>query len=76
MCGIFGLVVRKGSDIKFESINLALERLGVLSELRGKDSSGFLSRNEKANSISILKTNEWDEHWENKIDYNLFNDLV
>lgn len=58
MCGIFGLVVREGSDLKFESINAAFERLGVLSELRGKDSSGFLSRNSKANSISILKTNE------------------
>ena len=58
MCGIFGLTVRKSSDVKFETMNAALEKLGVLSELRGKDSSGFLSRNEMSKSISILKTNE------------------
>ena len=55
MCGIFGLVVQEddglGSDFALES----LKTLAIISESRGKDSSGFAFSSDKTATISVLR---------------------
>lgn len=55
MCGIFGIIAKRGSTYSPEVLRKALYRLALLSETRGKDSSGICFRNEKTNKIEVLK---------------------
>jgi glutamine---fructose-6-phosphate transaminase (isomerizing) len=55
MCGIFGLVLREGDGLGADFAERSLATLALLSESRGKDSSGFAYRSEEARSISVLR---------------------
>lgn len=55
MCGIFGLILKPQTHITGKSIAGVLKRIAVLSESRGKDSSGLAFRNEVDNTIHVIK---------------------
>jgi glutamine---fructose-6-phosphate transaminase (isomerizing) len=55
MCGIFGMIVNQRSKVSSKRIELILRRIALLSESRGKDSSGIAFRNIKSNNIQVLK---------------------
>lgn len=55
MCGIFGIIVKPGASYKQATIGNVLKNLALLSESRGKDSSGIAFRNEASGSINVLK---------------------
>ena len=55
MYGIFGVIAKKESLYSKDFLKKTVERIAVLSESRGKDSSGFAFRNEKIKTISVLK---------------------
>jgi glucosamine 6-phosphate synthetase-like amidotransferase/phosphosugar isomerase protein len=41
MCGIFGVLVSEGADINERKLRRIIERLGIMSETRGKESAGL-----------------------------------
>lgn len=41
MCGIFGVFIKKGSNYKREFVSNVLKNVAILSQSRGKDSSGL-----------------------------------
>ncbi len=45
MCGIFGVIAKKGSNYPDKFLNNVLKQIALLSESRGKDSSGLAFRN-------------------------------
>ena len=45
MCGIFGIIVKKNSQYNPDLLKNTLKKLTLLSESRGKDSSGLAFRN-------------------------------
>ncbi len=53
MCGIFGLFIKNKNNYSYKQVNSTLNKLALLSEIRGKDSSGFAFYN-KAN-VNVLK---------------------
>ncbi len=55
MCGIFGIIVKPQSNITAKNIAKTLKRIALLSESRGKDSSGIAFRNLESKQISIIK---------------------
>jgi len=55
MCGIFGLIVDKDSGYPIELIKKIITNLALLSETRGKDSSGIAFRNEENKTINVYK---------------------
>jgi glucosamine--fructose-6-phosphate aminotransferase (isomerizing) len=55
MCGIFGLISAKQSKYSEKYLSKAIKTLGLLSETRGKDSSGLCSYNTRSQSIDVLK---------------------
>jgi len=55
MCGIFGVIAKKDSEYSGTLMNNVLKQIALLSESRGKDSSGFVFREENNNKLSILK---------------------
>lgn len=55
MCGIFGLVVHSGSGFGPAFIKESLTTLALLSESRGKDSSGLVLRKEAEGVLQVLK---------------------
>lgn len=55
MCGIFGVIAKKESLYSKDLLKKTVERIAVLSESRGKDSSGIAFRNENTKTISVLK---------------------
>jgi asparagine synthetase B (glutamine-hydrolysing) len=55
MCGIFGLVIRKGDKYEGKFIADSIIKLAHLSESRGKDSSGLAFRNMESKSFSVYK---------------------
>ena len=55
MCGIFGIITKKDSEYSDTLINNVLKQIALLSESRGKDSSGFVFREESSNKLSVLK---------------------
>jgi asparagine synthetase B (glutamine-hydrolysing) len=55
MCGIFGIIIRPQSTFPSKNISSILRKIAILSESRGKDSSGIAFRNENDNSIDIIK---------------------
>jgi|ERR1035437_460446 asparagine synthetase B (glutamine-hydrolysing) len=55
MCGIFGIIIKPGNQISVSSVRKSLFKLAILSETRGKDSSGIAFRNENDHTIHVLK---------------------
>ena len=55
MYGIFGLITKKESHYSQILLKKTVERLAILSESRGKDSSGLAFRDERERSINIYK---------------------
>ena len=55
MCGIFGLVVHRDSDLDRAFIKKSIRILTHLSESRGKDSSGLVLRNESSREFHVFK---------------------
>lgn len=55
MCGIFGVIAGAKSNIKPDLLNRVVNRLFVLSEARGKESSGIAVKNVAKNKIFVLK---------------------
>src|ERR1035437_1664476 len=55
MCGIFGIIIKPGNQISVSSVRKSLFKLAILSETRGKDSSGIAFRNEYDHTIHVLK---------------------
>ena len=55
MCGIFGLSINQKSKIDFKTINSILDNLFILSESRGKESSGIAVRDFSSKTIKVLK---------------------
>lgn len=54
MCGIFGIIAKE-SNYKTEKLMSIFEDLAKLSQVRGKDSSGFACRFESDQEIKVLK---------------------
>ncbi len=54
MCGIFGIVVNRNAPYTNRQIKSTLLDLVLLSEIRGKDSSGFAFRNEIDRAINVI----------------------
>ena len=55
MCGIFGFVVSKNANYSAKFLNDSLDQLAILSESRGKDSSGLCAFNQDEGRIDVLK---------------------
>ncbi len=55
MCGIFGLIADKEAPYSHKLIKKSVVNLALLSESRGKDSSGFAFRNESDETINVYK---------------------
>lgn len=55
MCGIFGVFAKSTSQYDSKVLSPALRRLAVLSESRGKESSGFSFWNEQQKEIQVLR---------------------
>jgi len=55
MCGIFGLLIKPQTHITSKNIDLVFRRIAILSESRGKDSSGIAFRNEIEQTIDVIK---------------------
>ena len=55
MCGIFGLIVDEAVGYEPEFIRESLKSLALLSESRGKDSSGFAFRKKTDKTISVIR---------------------
>ena len=55
MCGIFGVITSKQSNYSKEFLSKSLKQLAILSETRGKDSSGLCALNQTTNEIDVLK---------------------
>jgi len=55
MCGIFGLVAREGDGLDPAFAEKALTTLALLSESRGKDSSGFAFSDDDHRTLTVLR---------------------
>lgn len=55
MCGIFGLIVKPGTGYPAKKLQGTLEKIAMLSESRGKDSSGLAIRDKATGSIHVIK---------------------
>lgn len=55
MCGIFGIIAKTGEEYSNTFILNTIKKLAILSESRGKDSSGLAIRNGHLQKISIFK---------------------
>ncbi|MCR9014774.1 hypothetical protein [Aquiflexum gelatinilyticum] len=55
MCGIFGLFINPGSDFSESDIRKLTSKLALLSESRGKDSSGMAFVNQESRQIEVTK---------------------
>lgn len=55
MCGIFGIIASKEASYKEKFLTKSLNKLAILSESRGKDSSGLCTFNPEHNTIEIVK---------------------
>jgi len=53
MCGIFGVIAKNESCYSRSLLKNTVERIAILSESRGKDSSGLAFRDEADRSINI-----------------------
>lgn len=55
MCGIFGIITSKQSSYSRDFLSKSLKQLALLSESRGKDSSGLCAFNQSENRIEVVK---------------------
>ncbi len=55
MCGIFGIIIKPDSSLNIKSVEKTLNKIAVLSESRGKDSSGIAFRKNFAKTIEVIK---------------------
>jgi glutamine---fructose-6-phosphate transaminase (isomerizing) len=55
MCGIFGIIIKPGTEFSSRSICEVLKKIAILSESRGKDSSGIAFRNNVRQNIHVIK---------------------
>jgi len=55
MCGIFGILIKPNTTLSNNSIEYILKKIALLSESRGKDSSGIALRNETEQMIHVFK---------------------
>lgn len=55
MCGIFGLIIKPESSFNSNSVAKILKEIALLSESRGKDSSGIAFRKNAAKTIDVVK---------------------
>jgi glutamine---fructose-6-phosphate transaminase (isomerizing) len=55
MCGIFGIILKPGSNYPEASLKGSLKKIALFSESRGKDSSGIAFRNVAGGSIDVIK---------------------
>ncbi len=55
MCGIFGLIIKPRTQFSTKKIGEVIRRIALLSESRGKDSSGIAFRNEDEQAIHVIK---------------------
>lgn len=55
MCGIFGLAVHENSTLDPVLVESCITRLALLSESRGKDSSGFALRDTPSRKINVIR---------------------
>lgn len=55
MCGIFGVITSKENNYTTEFLSKSLKHLALLSQTRGKDSSGLCSFNQHTNQIDVIK---------------------
>lgn len=55
MCGIFGIISSENSSVSHSFFKDSLSSLAILSESRGKDSSGICIQNGEAHSLQVLK---------------------
>lgn len=55
MCGIFGVLLKKDCNVSKTTAKDILVKIAKYSEVRGKDSSGFVFRNESENKLKVIK---------------------
>uniref|UniRef100_UPI00404B8161 hypothetical protein n=1 Tax=Flavobacterium sp. TaxID=239 RepID=UPI00404B8161 len=55
MCGIFGIIANKKSKLTIDKTKSIAKELFLLSESRGKESSGMAIKNGKDNKIHVMK---------------------
>jgi asparagine synthetase B (glutamine-hydrolysing) len=55
MCGIFGLIVKKNTNLDPSVMNGVLRTMASYSESRGKDSSGLAVLNQQQKQIDVVK---------------------
>jgi hypothetical protein len=55
MCGIFGLIVKPSTTFPSKNLSEILTKIAILSESRGKDSSGIAFRNDAEQTIHVIK---------------------
>lgn len=55
MCGIFGIIIKNGANSSEKDISGTLRNIALLSESRGKDSSGIAFRNAGNSTINVIK---------------------
>lgn len=55
MCGIFGIIIKPQTNKPSKNIEDLLRRIALLSESRGKDSSGIAFRNESDQIVHVIK---------------------
>ena len=56
MCGIFGVIAKKGSNYSNKLLKRTLKRIALLSEARGIESSGLAIRHENSGEIKVIKS--------------------
>lgn len=56
MCGIFGIVVKKGATVDFQDTDNIISTLFCLSESRGKESAGIAVKSSAGKRIAVYKT--------------------
>ena len=55
MCGIFGIILKDNCLCEDKLLRDLIKKIALLSESRGKDSSGIAFRNEQSNEIDVIK---------------------
>lgn len=55
MCGIFGIILKPGTNYDVKTTREILGKIALLSESRGKDSSGLAFRDTEAGVIRVIK---------------------
>lgn len=55
MCGIFGITINKSSNFGSEKLNKIVAELFILSEVRGKESSGLVIKNHHLRKIGLAR---------------------